>query len=239
MTWPSWYETCQEVYEYMRCPNSENALEALFPGPRRLVFQVMFQQPERWWSLPELAGRAGLRPPTLRLHMVRLSDAGVVRVKLEGGRAWFQPDSTCPVYAELQALFRKLGVPDGSAETILVVEDQPATAQITRILLESWGYRVIEAHNGAQALEIFGQRGGGVQLLLADVLMPGITGPQLAAELVRRKPDLRVVFMSGYSNDQLPQTDAAFLPKPFNPGSLSRMIRRELDRPVARRMKSS
>jgi FixJ family two-component response regulator len=61
--------------------------------------------------------------------------------------------------------------------------------------------------------------------------MPGMTGPQLADELVRRKPDLSVVFMSGYPSDELAHhSGAAFLPKPFNPASLSKMVRRELDR---------
>jgi two-component system cell cycle sensor histidine kinase/response regulator CckA len=121
------------------------------------------------------------------------------------------------------------------------VEDQPATAQITRILLESWGYRVLEAHCGEEALAKFGNDGDGIQLLLTDVIMPGMSGPQLASELQQRKPELRVVFRSGYPSDQLNQPDAAFLPKPFNPAGLSRMVRKELDRPAAarRNMKSS
>lgn len=220
-----------------------NALEALFPAPRRLVLCAMFHEPDRWWSLPELAGRAGIQPATLRQHMATFRDAGIVREKMEGGRAWFQADSDCPIFAELQSLVNKLSPRSESAETILVVEDQPATAQITRILLESWGYRVFEAHDGAEALALFEQHGDCVHLVLTDMIMPGLTGTQLAAELARRKPELRIVFMSGYPNDQL-GPDTAFLPKPFNPGSLSRMIRRELDRPVsaaqpARHMKSS
>lgn len=221
-----------------------NALEALFPGPRRLVLCAMYHDPERWWSLPELAGRAGLQPASLRQHMAVLREAGVIREKMEGGRAWFQADSGCPVFAELQSMINKLSSPSAAAETILVVEDQPATAQITRILLESWGYRVIEAHNGAEALALFDQYGDGIHLVLTDMIMPGLTGAQLAAELARRKPGVRIVYMSGYPADHLNQPGAAFLPKPFNPGSLSRMIRRELDRPAAnaqpaRQMKSS
>jgi two-component system cell cycle sensor histidine kinase/response regulator CckA len=68
-----------------------------------------------------------------------------------------------------------------------------------------------------------------------------MTGPQLARELWKLRPGLRVVFMSGYPSEQLNDTDAAFLPKPFNPASLSRMIRKELDRHVngRRQMKGS
>jgi CheY-like chemotaxis protein len=202
----------------------------------------MFHEPGRWWSIPEIAGRAGLRPASLRPHLVTLRQAGILHEKTEGGRAWFQPDPDCPVFAELQSLFSKLSPRANRSETIMVVEDQRATAQITRILLESWGYRVFEAHDAREALCLFEQHGDGVHLVLTDMIMPGLSGTQLAAELVRRKPGLRIVFMSGYTNEVLNEADGAFLPKPFNPGSLSRMIRRELDRPVpqsARHMKSS
>jgi len=218
-------------------------LDVLFPGPRRLVLCAMFHQPDRWWSLPELAGRAGLQPSSLRQHMAALRTAGVVREKMQGGRAWFQADPDCPVFAELESLVAKLSPRPDAAETILVVEDQHATARITRILLESWGYRVFEAHNAAEALALFEQHGPSVHLVLTDLIMPGLTGAELASELLRRKPGLRVVFMSGYPSEHLHTPGAAFLPKPFNPGSLSRMIRRELDRPAAapavRHMKSS
>jgi CheY-like chemotaxis protein len=199
----------------------------------------MFHEPCRWWSLPELAGRAGLQPGSLRPHMAALRNGGVIREKMEGGRAWFQVDSTCPVFAEIQSLVGKLNPGADRAETILIVEDQTATAQITRILLESWGYRVIEAHSGAEALTLFEQHQDAVQLLLTDMFMPGLRGDQLAAELVHRKPALRVVFMSGYPNEAPNGNGGAFLPKPFNPGSLARTIRHELDRagqtPVTRR----
>jgi CheY-like chemotaxis protein len=222
----------------MRQPKT---LEALFPRPRRQVLTAMYAEPNRWWSIMELAGRAGMQPNTLRQHIVQLRDGGLIREKAEGGRAWFQPNPACPVFEELQGIVTKLSAQTDSAETILVVEDQPATAQITRILLESWGYRVLEAHGGEEALSKFAQNGDAIHLLLTDVIMPGITGPQLASEMLRRKPELRVVFMSGYPSDQLNQPDAAFLPKPFNPASLSRMIRKELDRPATarRHMKSS
>ncbi len=208
-------------------------LEVLFPGPRRRLLCAMFHQPARWWTLPELAGRAGVRPTTVRQHLAALREAGVVREKLEGSRAWFQADAGCPVFTELHSIIRKLSSRESVGETILVVEDQPATAQITRILLESWGYRVIEAHGAAEALALFERHGDCIQLLLTDVLMPGLTGPQLANELTRRKPALRTVFMSGYPNERLSESGAAFLAKPFNPASLSRTIRRELDRPAA------
>jgi CheY-like chemotaxis protein len=212
-----------------------NALEALFPGPRRVVLCAMFHEPARWWAVPELAGRAGLQPASLRPHLAALRRAGIVRERTQGRRACFQADPTCPVFAELQSLVGKLGPRAGHAETILIVEDQAATAQITRILLESWGYRVIEARSGAEALTLFQQHEDEVRLVLTDMIMPGLSGAQLADKLVRLKPALRVVFMSGYYADPPNGSGAAFLPKPFNPSSLSRTIRRELDRANAGR----
>jgi CheY-like chemotaxis protein len=217
------------------------ALEVLFPGPRRQVFSAMFGEPSRWWSLPELAGRAGIQPASLRQHMTHLREAGIIREKAEAGRPWFQPDPACPVFEELRTILSKLTCQADSAETILVVEDQPATAQITRILLESWGYHVLEAHSGEEALAVFARNGHAVHLVLTDVIMPGMNGADLAGEMLQMRPDLRIVFMSGYPSDQVNRPDAAFLPKPFNPASLSRMVRKELDRPAAvrRNVKSS
>ena len=216
-------------------------LDILFPGPRRPIFLALYAEPSRWWSLTELAGRAGVNPASLRRHLAHFREAGLIREKADGGRPWFQPNPACPVFDEMQAIVTKLTSQTHAAETILIIEDQAATAQITRILLESWGYRVFEAHSGAEALEIFKQDGDSIELVLTDVVMPGMSGPQIASELVRLRPGLRVAYMSGYPSDQLNQLDAAFLPKPFNPQSLSRMIRRELDRPAAgrRQMKGS
>jgi CheY-like chemotaxis protein len=205
------------------------ALEALFPAPRRPILVAMFSEPERWFCLSELAGRAGVRPASLQPYVTRLRDGGVIREKHDAGRAWFQLDPACPVYAELQSILAKLAWAD-NRETILVVEDQPATARITHILLESWGYRVFEAHGGPEALDIFELHGDEIHLLLTDVIMPEMSGPQLAEELMRRKPELHVVFMSGYPDQESGPEEGGFLPKPFNPASLSRTIRRELDR---------
>jgi CheY-like chemotaxis protein len=215
--------------------NEPRALDVLFPGPRRPLFAALYSEPSRWWSLPELAGRAGMNAANIRHHLTELSEGGLIREKVDGGRPWFQPNPACPVHEEIRAIVTKLTSQTRGAETILIVEDQEATAQITRILLESWGYHVIEAHSAYEALEVFAKNGDGVQLVLTDVIMPGMTGPQLASELLSKRPDLRVVFMSGYPNDQLNDPDAAFLPKPFNPLGLSRMIRKELDRPAGER----
>jgi CheY-like chemotaxis protein len=216
--------------------SQSKALEALFPGPRRTILCAIFHAPERWWSLLELAGRAGIRPGSLRPHLRQLREGGLIRQRADGGRAWFQADSGSPVFADVHSIVTKLTARE-RGETILIVEDQMATAQITRILLESWGYRVLEAHSGPEALEVFEHNSDAIELLLTDVIMPGLGGVQLAEDLARRKPELRIVYMSGYPAEQLDGGHAAFLPKPFNPAGLARTVRKELDR-CTRKMKS-
>src|SRR3954451_9077362 len=109
-----------------------NALELLFPGPRRAVLAALYGEPSRWWTASELAGRAGINPSTLRPRLVQMKEVGLIRQMTEGGRQLFQPDPTCPVFAEMQAIVTKLTSETRDAETILIVEDQEATAQITR-----------------------------------------------------------------------------------------------------------
>jgi len=204
-------------------------MEVLFPGARRMVLSAMFGEPDRWWSLAELAGRAGVQPGSLQAYLARLRSGGVIRRQNEADGVRFQPETHCPVFAELQGIVTKLTPAQASGETILVVEDTEATAQITRILLESWGYLVLEAHSPSEALDVSDKHADEIELLLTDVIMPGMSGPKLAVELHRRRPTLRVVFMSGYPADDLNGCGGAFLAKPFNPLSLSRIVRKTLD----------
>jgi CheY-like chemotaxis protein len=204
-------------------------LEALFPGAHRIVLSAMFSEPDRWWSLDELAGCAGVHAGGQQAYLARLRRAGVLREQKATGEARYQPDPACSIYAELRTIVAKLTQPPVCGETILVVEDTEATAQITRILLENWGYVVLEAHSPSEALELFDSHAAEVQLLLTDVLMPGMSGLQLANELRRSSPLLPVVFMSGGPADQFGAPGDAYLPKPFNPWSLSQMVRKSLD----------
>jgi CheY-like chemotaxis protein len=164
-----------------------------------------------------------------------LSAGGLVQAREEGGRVRYQSNRECPIHAEIESMVARLTGCSAGGETILVVEDQPATARITCILLESWGYSVLEAHGGAEALELYGRQDGEVHLVLTDVSMPGMSGPELAAELLRRRPALPVILMSGYPNQEPGGAGGCvFLPKPFNPASLARAVRCELDRAARR-----
>ncbi|MBK7715442.1 MAG: PAS domain S-box protein [Gemmatimonadetes bacterium] len=125
----------------------------------------------------------------------------------------------------------------GGHETILLVEDEPAVRAVSRTALEHYGYRVLEADSAASALELWEARGGGVDLLLTDMIMPGgASGKQLAEALLARAPGLRVLYSSGYSPDvvdRLLQLDAGrqLLQKPYAAADLAQAVRRCLDDP--------
>ncbi len=113
----------------------------------------------------------------------------------------------------------------GRGERVLVVEDEQTVRRVLVRVLCDAGYQVLEAADGAQALELeAGLRGGRLDLLLSDVVMPGQTGPELAVELRRRRPDLKVLFVTGYSENP-PGTKAPVLHKPFRAGELLAAVR--------------
>jgi two-component system cell cycle sensor histidine kinase/response regulator CckA len=82
----------------------------------------------------------------------------------------------------------------GGSETVLLVEDEESVRQLAREVLETGGYQVLEAPDGGQALQLAEQHAGPIALLLTDVVMPGITGPDLARRLGARRPELKVLF---------------------------------------------
>jgi two-component system cell cycle sensor histidine kinase/response regulator CckA len=121
----------------------------------------------------------------------------------------------------------------GGTETILVVEDQPAVRAVIRDTLARHGYRVLEAANGAEALSILKKHDGEVHVLLTDVVMPGMSGRNLAEQLVTERPDLRVLYTSGYNDDMIVhdvlEGGLAFIQKPFTPDVLLKHLRDLLD----------
>ena len=125
----------------------------------------------------------------------------------------------------------------GGDETIFLVEDESMVRPFARRLLDRHGYRVIEAHNGLHALDLWEKHAGEIDLLLTDVVMPGgINGTDLARQLTTKRPDLKVVFTSGYAADlfrgdiELPG-EAAFIAKPYPSEDLLRKLRQILDEP--------
>ena len=121
-------------------------------------------------------------------------------------------------------------------ETILLVEDAGAVRELVVALLESLGYSVLPASTPAEALEIAARERGKLDLLLTDVVMPGMNGRELAEQLLAQEPGLRVLFTSGYPADQvirhgIAEAVAAFIEKPYLPDELARAVREALDSP--------
>jgi len=117
-------------------------------------------------------------------------------------------------------------------ETVLVVEDNAAVRSVLCRVLKDAGYVVFEACDAVKATEIV-SGGEHIDLLLTDVVMPGVSGPELAVELQQKRPEMKVLFMSGYSGSAITRHGVlreglVFLQKPFSPGSVSRAVRAAL-----------
>jgi PAS domain S-box-containing protein len=127
-----------------------------------------------------------------------------------------------------------VGAPRGGSETILLVEDEESLRELARETLGGLGYTVLVATHGVEALDIGDRHEGALDLLLTDVIMPQLSGPELAGQLGRRRPGLRVLFMSGYTGTLLGQSrrldpGVTLLEKPFTPDALARKVRDVLD----------
>jgi two-component system cell cycle sensor histidine kinase/response regulator CckA len=124
-------------------------------------------------------------------------------------------------------------LPKGS-ETVLLVEDEVSLRQLLQETLETSGYSVLVAQDGAQALRIAEVHPGPIEIMVTDVIMPGMTGPKVVEFLVETRPGVKVVFISGYSEEAVAQhglegPGRTFVSKPFSPETLLRRIRELLD----------
>jgi CheY-like chemotaxis protein len=126
-------------------------------------------------------------------------------------------------------------LPRGS-ETILVVEDREALRTLIERMLVQNGYRVLMASEPVEAIRMAQQHAGPINLLLTDVVLPGCSGKELAQELLQRRPDTQVIYMSGYTDSIVfqqglqSQSDTLIL-KPFSEHQLLRVVREQLARP--------
>jgi len=132
--------------------------------------------------------------------------------------------------------FAEVGNPQQGCETILLVEDEEGVRGYGKLILETHGYTVLAADSGRCALAL-AEAHGDINLLLTDVVMPEMSGRELAEELHRSRPEIKVLYMSGYTDDTIVrhgviQATDAFLHKPFSPLGLTRKIRQILDTPA-------
>jgi len=119
-------------------------------------------------------------------------------------------------------------------KTVLMAEDESAVRNVAQMMLHRMGYDVLTASNADEALSVAASHTGQIDLLLTDVIMPGMNGRQLAERLTAARPGLRVLYMSGYTDDSLVQhvvlrSDATYLQKPFDAETLARKVRQALD----------
>jgi len=127
------------------------------------------------------------------------------------------------------------GPAQAGTETVLVVEDDPEVRRLASQMLARQGYSVLKAASAAEALRLWKDRHDSIDLVLSDVIMPHMSGPQMVERLRELRPDVRVLYMSGYTGDVLARhgvadTNSSFLPKPFTLETLSRTVRSVLDR---------
>jgi two-component system cell cycle sensor histidine kinase/response regulator CckA len=125
-------------------------------------------------------------------------------------------------------------IPARTGQTVLVVEDEDGLRQLTRRLLQGQGYVVLTAANAAEAMALV-DANASIDLLLTDVVMPGASGAELTKQAVERRPALRVIYMSGYTEETIVHRGVlnpgiAFLHKPFTSDTLGRKIREALKR---------
>ncbi len=138
------------------------------------------------------------------------------------------PAEAAPVPVEKSAVA-------GGTETVLVVEDEPVVRELSAKILRQRGYTVLEAEGGEQALALAKEHQGTIHLLLTDVVMPGMGGPEVAQRLRAARPGTAVLYMSGYTDDAILKHGALdastpFLQKPFTPWGLAGRVRDVLDR---------
>jgi two-component system, cell cycle sensor histidine kinase and response regulator CckA len=124
-------------------------------------------------------------------------------------------------------------VPDG-VETVLVVEDESAVRALVCAALEQHGYTVLQATGGDAALQVSSAHPGPIDLVVTDLVMPGMSGRQLAGQLSQVRPQARVLYMSGYTDDValrhgLVDRTVPYLQKPFTPAALAQKVREVLD----------
>jgi CheY-like chemotaxis protein len=120
------------------------------------------------------------------------------------------------------------------SETILLTEDEEMIRNLVREALEMNGYKVLEAKDGRSALALCGQYDGRIHLLVTDVIMPEMNGYELATRITKLRPELKLLYMSGYTDDSIARQrildpDVFFLQKPFTPRTLVRKVREALD----------
>lgn len=168
-------------------------------------------------------------------------------IKQSGGNIWVYSEpgrgTTFKIYlpraselspAEKTSSFSLRAVQQGN-ETILLVEDEPGVRELVAEILSAIGYTVLSASNGDEAIEMSQRHNGTIHLLITDVIMPEMSGRELANRISAVRPDTRVLYITGYTSDAILHHGVldekiALLEKPFTPASIARKVREVLDK---------
>ena len=123
----------------------------------------------------------------------------------------------------------------GGSETVLIVEDDDGLRKLSQKILQQRGYRVLAAENGEDAMRISKEHEGPIDLMITDVVMPKMNGREVAERLQPLHPQMKVIYMSGYTDNAIAHHGVLapglnFLEKPFSPGVLARKVREVLDK---------
>ena len=196
--------------------------------------QVQARLFEPFFTTKELGKGTGLGLATV--HGIVTRSGGSVNVYSEVGRGtsfkvYFPRADAAETVVDAPPPVAR---PRAGAQTVLVVEDADGLRELARRLLQRQGYTVLVAANADEALRLFEQNPS-IDVLLTDVVMPGASGPELTRQLVERRPALKVIYMSGYTEEAIVQHGVlnpgiAFLHKPFTSETLGRKIREVLGR---------
>jgi CheY-like chemotaxis protein len=192
---------------------------------------------EPFFTTKQHSKGTGLGLPTV--YGIVKQSGGYIWVRSEPGKGTtfeiFLPQVESDVEPAEPSVATSGSSPRGS-ETVLLVEDEAAVRALARATLVRHGYHVLEAHDGSDALTLAERHRGPIDLLLTDVVMPGMSGRELVSRLTPLRPTMRVVYMSGYSDDAIAHhgvldPGTAFFQKPFTPRALAQMVRDVLDLP--------
>ncbi len=195
--------------------------------------QVQARLFEPFFTTKERGRGTGLGLATV--HGIVGRSGGSVDVYSEVGNGtsftvYFPRADAAPAVVEAVPVSR----PRAATQTVLVVDDEKELLEVARRLLQRQGYTVMVAANADEALRLF-EHSGSIDVLLTDVVMPGASGPELTRQLVERHPALKVIYMSGYTEDAIVKhgvlnPGVALLHKPFTSETLGRKVREALDR---------
>lgn len=205
-------------------------------GMSRAVLEKVF---EPFFSTKEVGAGTGLGLATV-YGIVKQTDGYILVGSVEGEGTEFQiylksHEATDAELAEQNIVEEEISNADLTGEgTILLVEDEVPVRIFAARALSNKGYKILEAEDAEEGLAIIAENEGQVDLVISDVIMPGMTGPEMVKEIKKTNPDLKIIFMSGYTEDAfvgtgLENDDLNFLQKPFNLKDLAAMAKKVIN----------